>query len=61
MSKDTYKEKRTIVFPGMTINVYIPNLTAEERELRMKEVKRAASALIIASQRTKTSEKRRTI
>ena len=43
---DTYKETRVITFPGMVARIYIPDLTAEERERRMKSIKRAAAQLL---------------
>lgn len=43
---DTYKEVKTIQFPGMLVRVYIPELTAEERNHRMKSINKAAANLL---------------
>lgn len=46
---DAIKEVRTIHFDNAVVTVRIPDLTEEERSRRMKEVSRAAEALIRAS------------
>lgn len=43
---DTYKEPKTIEFPGMTVRVYIPVLTQEERARRMKTIHKTAADLL---------------
>lgn len=48
--KDTYKEVRTICRDGVVARVHIPDLTAEERSRRMREIERAA-ALLLASKK----------
>lgn len=44
--QDTYGEPQIFKFPGMTVRVYRPILTDEERARRMKEIEKAAAALI---------------
>ena len=44
-----YKLSKTIESPGMIVRVFRPELTEEERERRMKQIKEAAARLIIAS------------
>lgn len=44
--KDTYKEVRTIEFPGMIARVHFPDLTTEERSRRMQYIKDAAEKLL---------------
>ena len=46
--QDVYGEPPILKFPGMTVRVYRPILTDEERARRMKEIEKAAAALIIA-------------
>lgn len=47
--QDTYKEVRIFEFPGMVARVYIPDLTPEERNRRMKAIyKEAANLLKVA-------------
>lgn len=41
-----YKEVKTFTFPGMVARVYIPDLTEEEREKRMKAIHREAENLL---------------
>ena len=43
---DTYKEVRTIQFPGMIARVHIPDLTPEERNHRMQAIHKAAANLL---------------
>lgn len=45
---DTYKEVRTFEYPNMTVRVYIPDLTPEERARRMKAIHDAAAQLLIS-------------
>lgn len=44
--QDTYKEVRVFKYPGWNITVHIPDLTEEERARRMREIERAAIALV---------------
>ena len=48
---DTYKEVRTIQFPGMVARVHIPDLTPEERTRRMKNIHKAATNLLKGKQK----------
>lgn len=43
---DTYKEIKTINFPGMVCRVHIPELEPEERNRRMKNIQKAAANLL---------------
>lgn len=43
---DTYKEVKVFTFPGMVARVYIPDLTPDERERRMKKVYDCAVRLL---------------
>lgn len=64
--KDTYKEVRVFHRPNGGIDrVYIPDLTPEERERRMRMIKEAAAALIISyrklqAERAKKAEEAKT-
>ena len=42
----TYKEIRTMEFPGLIARVYIPELTSEERAKRMKRIHNEAAKLL---------------
>lgn len=44
--QDTYKEVKTIKFGENVARVYIPDLTDEERERRMREIARLAGELL---------------
>lgn len=44
--KDTYKEVRVIEFPQGKATVHIPDLTAEERERRLKRIAQSAALLL---------------
>ena len=46
MKEPTYKEVRTMEFPGMVARVYIPELTSEERAKRMKKIHKEAANLL---------------
>ena len=46
--KDTYKEVKVFHYENAVVRVHIPDLTAEERSRRMKEVERSALQLILA-------------
>ena len=58
---DVYGEPRIFNFPGMTVRVYQPILTDEERARRMKEIEKAAAALLIEQERVQrnAAEKQR--
>lgn len=43
---DTYKEIKVFEYPNIIIRVNIPDLTDAERNKRMKDVKRAAAAML---------------
>ncbi|MBO5789562.1 MAG: hypothetical protein J6V82_04395 [Clostridia bacterium] len=45
-SADTYKEVRTIEFPGMIARIHIPDLTPAERSRRMQNIQKAAERLL---------------
>lgn len=47
-SQDVYGEPRILQYPGITVRVYSPILTDEERTRRMKMIEEAAAAVIIA-------------
>lgn len=47
---DTYKEVRTMEFPGLRARVYIPNLTEAERSRRMKVIHNQAAKLLKKAQ-----------
>lgn len=44
--QDTYKEVRTLEFPNMTARVFIPELSQEERNRRMKAVHKYTAELL---------------
>ena len=43
---DTYKEVKTITYPGMVARVHFPDLTPEERSRRMRYIQDAATKLL---------------
>ena len=43
---DTYKETKLFTYPNMVVRVHIPDLSEEEREQRMKAIKRATIELM---------------
>lgn len=45
-TQDVYKEIRIFEYPGATVRVHIPDLTAEERAKRMTQIRKAAEALL---------------
>lgn len=58
MSQDVYGEPTIFKFPGMTVKVYRPILTDEERARRMKRIEQSAAALFMAQyERKKQNEK----
>lgn len=44
--QDVYMEPQVMTFPGMTVIVYRPVLTEEERAKRMKAVEKASAQLL---------------
>lgn len=52
-SQDVYGEPRVFKFPGMTVRVYQPILTDEERARRMKIIEAAAAAVLIEQEKLK--------
>ena len=44
--QDSYKEIKTLHFPGMIARVHIPDLTEEERSARMKAIHNQAANLL---------------
>lgn len=47
--QDTYMEPQIMTFPGVTVRVYRPVLDEEERERRMKRIRKAAERVLIAT------------
>ena len=45
-SRDVYKEVRVFEYPGWIIRVHIPDISDEENERRMKQVRKSAEALL---------------
>lgn len=56
-SQDVYGEPRVFKFPGMTVRVYQPILTDEERARRMKRIEEAAAAVLIEQEKLKTRKR----
>lgn len=54
---DVYGEPTILKYPGMTVRVFHPILTPEERERRMNEIRKAAIALIRSQERAKQQAK----
>lgn len=52
-SQDVYGEPTILKYPGMTVRVYRPILTDEERARRMKRIEQAAAALLIEQEKAK--------
>lgn len=46
--QDTYKEVKTFVYPNAIVRVHIPDLTEEERERRMNNIKKATAEFMMA-------------
>lgn len=57
MNRIEYVYEKTITFPGMSVRIYRPILTEEERNRRMEEIKKAAANLV--KEVLKNSEKMR--
>jgi hypothetical protein len=45
-SQDVYKEVKVFEYPNAIVRVHIPDISDEERERRMKAVRKAAEALL---------------
>lgn len=45
---DTYKEIRTMELPGMFVRLFIPDLTQEEQNRRMRNIHNAAASLLMS-------------
>lgn len=56
--QDVYGEPQIFKFPGMTVRVYRPILTDEERARRMKEIEKAAAAVIISLYKAEEQKRR---
>lgn len=50
---DTYQEAKVIKFEGMTVRVFSPVLSPEERNKRMKAIQKAAMELLMDAERKK--------
>lgn len=46
--QDTYKEVKTFNYPNAVVRVHIPDITEEERERRMNELKKATARFMKA-------------
>lgn len=56
--QDVYGEPTILKYPGMTVRVYRPILTDEERARRMKEIEKAAAAVIISLYKAEERKRR---
>lgn len=52
---DVYEEPKVLHLSGGIVTVHVPILTPEERERRMKRVREAAVALVLAQMRSETN------
>ena len=50
-TEDTYSEVRTFTYPNAIVRVHLPDLTPDERERRMRKVKKAAEDLLKSVER----------
>lgn len=50
-SQDTYKEVKTFIYPNAIVRVHIPDLAEDERNRRMKEIKKYAEELLRGNKR----------
>lgn len=57
-SQDVYGDPRVFKFPGMTVRVYQPILTDDERARRMKRIEQAAAAVLIEEEQKLMKRKR---
>lgn len=51
MAQTTEKKRRTVQAPPAIVRVIRPNLTPEEREKRMKELRKACVNILLAQER----------
>lgn len=49
--EDTYSEVRTFTYPNAIVRVHLPDLAPDERERRMRKVKKAAEDLLKSVER----------
>ncbi len=49
--KDTYKKPITLNFPNMTVRVFHPDITEEEKHRRLKTIEKAAISLLLSKGR----------
>lgn len=56
--KDTYKEVKTFTYPNAIVRVHLPDLTPDERERRMRAVKKAAEDLLKADIRERKAHEK---
>ena len=52
---DIYSEPQIVNFPNMTVRVFRPILTEEEKAKRMKTIHDAAARLLLSVQTAKTN------
>ena len=57
-SQDVYGEPRILQYPGITVRVYSPILTDEERARRMKMIEKAAAAVIVSLYKAEERKRR---
>lgn len=48
-AQDRYTEPQTMTFPGVIVKVHRPVLDEEERERRMKRIRKAAERVLMAA------------
>lgn len=53
---DVYEEPKVLHLSGGTVIVHVPILTPEERERRMKRIREAATALVLAARSENNSK-----
>lgn len=46
--EDTYSEVKTFTYPNMVVRVHVPDLTEDEREKRMRTIKKATERFMKA-------------
>lgn len=59
-NQDTYKEVKTFIYPNAIVRVHRPDLTDEERERRMNNIKKATENFmryVLAEEQKKKDEK----
>jgi ribosome recycling factor len=55
--QDTYKEVKTFTYQNAVVRVHIPDLTTEEREKRMNELKKATARFMKAVEKERAGDK----